>query len=538
MRGRAVTVNVRMPKSKKGGKRRRRQPYQTLKSTGWVRGTPDSITRFGATYSGATPEQLQARRMWHYRGNGLYGGRGGFLGNLWGGVKNLWGKTEGIRALAGTAARSGALGPQAMAAGHVAGLLGIGDYEAPPEMVVNNDIVNGGAGQGIPEFAPGPNEVVISHKEYVCDIFGPETAGTFQNQTFGLNPALATTFPWLSQVAANYDEYTFVQMIFTFRSTVTDFVASNGQVGSVIMATQYNANDTPFTSKQDAMEYDGAVSGKCSEKILHGVECDPTKLSGSPGKYTRSGPAPPGEDLKTYDAGTLNVSVSNTPSQFSNQALGELWVSYTVQLRKPKFFVTRGQNILRDVWVGQGPLTGSTDINDIQLGVGQQNRIGGMLVNEYIGTGTADEPDYAKQPGFLYYVFPHTFSGTVEVKLSSKTNVAAYNQVLIGNAGPGITPVNDIWWSDTSWVNKVAIPQGTGDSTGLQNGYWHFKITAPTSAQTAGAKDNVLAIVQTEAAGTYSLMLDIGIYNTGLSYPTTPAVIIESPQTGLVETWP
>ena len=531
-----MTVNVRMPKSKKGGKRRRRQPYQTLKSTGWVRGTPDSISRFGATYSGATPEQLQARRMWHYRGNGLYGGRGGFLGNLWGGVKNLWGKTEGIRALAGTAARSGALGPQAMAAGHVAGLLGIGDYEAPPETVVNNDIVNGGAGQGIPEFAPGPNEVVISHKEYIADIFGPETAGTFQNQTFGLNPALPTTFPWLSQVAANYDEYTFVQMIFTFRSTVTDFVASNGQVGSIIMATQYNANDTPFASKQDAMEYDGAVSGKCSEKILHGVECDPTKLSGSPGKYTRAGPAPPGEDLKTYDAGTLNVSVSNTPSQFSNQALGELWVSYTVQLRKPKFFVTRGQNILRDIFVGSAP-TGNTgtSLDECKLALGQQNRIGGMLVKEYRGNALPGAaPQYPETTGALYYVFPHTFSGTVEVHMSTNTFIPSALDISIADASvTGIQAIPDLWWNG-AWQGS----QSQTNTAYTRNIRLHLKVTSPTSAQTAGAQDNVLVISQTTTTNTWSMMLDIAVYNTGLNYATTPQPIIENPSTGLVETWP
>ena len=532
-----MTVNVRMPKGKKDKKRRRRQPYQTLKSTGWVRGTPDSVARYGATYQQATPEQQLARKLWHYRGNGLYNGRGGFLGNLWGGVKNLWGKTEGIRALAGTAARSGALGPMAMAGGHVAGLLGIGDYEAPPEMVVNNDIVNGGAGQGIPEFAPGPNEVVISHKEYICDIFGPETAGTFQNQTFGLNPALPTTFPWLSQVAANYDEYTFVQMIFTFRSTVTDFVASNGQVGSVIMATQYNANDTPFASKQDAMEYDGAVSGKCSEKILHGVECDPTKLSGSPGKYTRAGPAPPGEDLKTYDAGTLNISVSNTPSQFSNQALGELWVSYTVQLRKPKFFVTRGQNILRDIFVGQHApgATLYTNIDDCTLALGQQNRIGGMLAKSYRGNaapGAADQ--YPATVGVLYYVFPHTFSGTVEVNMSTGTSIPSALDVAIADDSiTGIQGIPDLFYNG-AWASKM-----TQVSTAYQRIVrMHLKVTSPTSAQTAGAQDNVLIITQTAATTTFSLMLDIAVYNTGLNYASTPQPIIENPSTGLVETWP
>jgi hypothetical protein len=480
----------------------------------------------------ATPEQLLARKAWHYSGNGLYRGRGGFWGDL-------WNKTAGVRGAVGDWARKqgGVVG----GLGQISGALGIGDYETG-EMVVNNDIVNGGAGQGIPEFNPGPNEVTISHKEYVCDIFGPETAGTFQNQTFGLNPGLASTFPWLAQIAANYDEYSFIQMIFTFRSTVTDFVAANGQVGSIIMATQYNANDTPFSSKQDAMEYDGAVSGKCSEKILHGVECDPAKLSGAPGKYTRAGPAPPGEDLKTYDAGTLNVSVSNTPGQFSNQALGELWVSYTVHLRKPKFFVTRGQNILKDVFVGKG-VGGTSDFNAQTLALGQQNRIGGLLTTEYFGIGDgAGGPQYPETANKLYYVFPHTFSGTVDVNIAATTNLSSTTTVAAAPASSmGIAPVADMFYylaggsSNTSqWVDTVFA----GGLSAFNMQRKHFKITSPTSAAASGANDNVLVITQTAATGPYGTFLDISVYNTGLNYATTPQPIIENPVTGLVETWP
>jgi hypothetical protein len=229
--------------------------------------------------------------------------------------------------------------------------------------------------------------------------------------------------------------------------------------------------------------------------------------------------------------------VSNTPETFSNQALGELWVSYTVHLRKPKFFVTRGQNILRDIFVGEGA-GGVSELNQVTLGLGQQNRIGGQLVTSYFGQGDGATPvpgpQYPASPGKLYYVFPHTFSGTVDVSYKATTAVSpAY--VIIANApdsGTGIVPVPDIWvdgvWRDFAYA----------DGTGAQMGKRHFKITSPTSAQTAGANDNVLIINGTVAAGYRSVMLDISVYNTGLNYATTPQPIIENPVTGLVETWP
>jgi len=535
MRGKAVTVNVRMPKAKRGKKRARRAPYQTLKSTGWVRGTADSVAKFGPTAMQATPEQLAMRKAWHYRGNGLYSGRGGFWGDL-------WNKTSGIRHALGGAARGGMFGPVGQAIGGVTGALGIGDYETTHH-AISNDIVDNGAGQGIPVFHEGPNIVTISHKEYIADIFGPVAAGTFQNQTFGLNPALATTFPWLSQVAANYDEYTFHQMIFTFRSTVTDFVASNGQVGSIILATQYNSNDTPFASKGDAMEYDGAVSGKVSEKILHGVECDPSKLSGAPGKYTRAGPVAAGEDKKTYDLGQLNVSVSNTPATFANQAIGELWVSYTVELRKPKFFVTRGLGIQKDMFVlsDTASIVEPTTLDLLQLGEGQQNRIGGMLVRNYRGTAQGAAADqYPATQGTLYYVFPDTFSGDVEVVVSTQVSVLGAAGALISaqTAPPGITFINDIWGGG-QWISsdgQIHTAAGVDDPNSLVR--YHFRITSPTSAQSALGEDNVLTIAcPTTSTLLVSGMVSVTVYNTGFNSARTGEPIISNPQTEAVVPW-
>lgn len=531
MRGKAVTVNVRMPKAAKGKKRSRRGPWQSLKSTGWVRGSPDSVTRFGPTRMQATPEQLAQRKAWHYYGNGMYAGRGGFWGDL-------WNKTAGIRHTLGGAARSGAFGPVGQAIGGVTGALGIGDYTTG-DHVVSNDIVNEGSGQGIPQFAEGPKTVTISHKEYVADIFGPQTAGTFQNQTFGLNPALLSTFPWLAQVACNYDEYTFHQLIFTYRSTVTDFVAANGQVGSIIMATQYNANDSPFTSKQDAMEYDGAVSAKVSEKILHGVECDPTKLSGAPGKYTRSGPPTVGEDIKTYDLGTLNVSVSNTPAAFANQAIGELWVSYTVELRKPKFFATRGQAIQTDIWMGREPAAGAAELlGDLTIGVAQQNRIGGSLVKSLPDLNpTTGAVLYPANTHKLYYVLPDSFSGDCEIQITSGITSGPQQAYILAVSNPtlGILPINDMW-NAGGWSHKNENPTApTGGGPGLYQGTSHWRIVAPTSAQAAGAMNNVITI----ASDSYfnALIFKITVYNTGMNYTRSNEVIMQNPTTGQVETW-
>lgn len=60
--------------------------------------------------------------------------------------------------------------------------------------------------------------ICISNREYVGDIFAPSASGTFSVTPFPLNPGLEQSFPWLSQLAANYEEYEFIQLVFEFKS--------------------------------------------------------------------------------------------------------------------------------------------------------------------------------------------------------------------------------------------------------------------------------------------------------------------------------
>ena len=532
----SIIVRVKHDAPKGGAKSRKRYsrprgfPSSRFGAVYVPRGTPEGIAKYGNTWREATAEQQLARKASGYYGRGLYTGHGGFWSDLW---KN----TAGVRGAVGDWARS--QGGVTGALGTLSGAVGLGDYTTGAA-TTTNDIVDGGTGSPVPVFSSGPNEVVISHREYISDVFGPEMAGTFQNQTFPLNPAIVTTFPWLSQVACNYDEYEFGQLMFTFKSTVTDFVANNGQVGSIIMTTQYNPNETPFESKQDMMEYDGAVSGKVSGHIIAGVECDPSKNSGSFGKYTRSGPVPPGEDVKTYDLGALNVAVSNTPAAFDNQSLGELWVSYTVKLRKPKFFVTRGLSLLTDIWVGEAGGSGNSIGAFDSLGYGQQNRIGGQLVKTWTSPGTTNLYPVANNK--LYYVFPATFSGHVTVTCMSTVQTTgrgldlnyAPGYTLGGPGGVSMNPIFDIW-ENGQWTSKIDSADTVTDN-GISTMTWHINIVSPTTAQTTGAQDNVLILTST--ALLKSFQLSISVYNTGMNQSSAGHPLVNNPVTDLVEAWP
>lgn len=292
-----------------------------------------NVEAYGASWKDANAVQRAKRQADHYYGAGGY----------WSGAKKFLRRAGGSMLHAGLAAGRAEL----MGAIGGAGIYtGTGSY--------SNDLVAGG-GDSIASFASAADEagaITITHKEFLTDIYGNDAApsgGTlpFVNQTFPLNPGLEVTFPWLSQIAQNYEEYEFRQLMFTYHSIVAEVSSTNGQVGTTIMCTNYNPSAEPFVDKNTMMTYAHAASAKTTDDMVHGVECDPSKLSGDPGKYVRAKPVVIGEDLKTYDWGTFQLAIANSPSTFSNASIGELWVAYTVVLRKPKFFTGKGLGLQR-----------------------------------------------------------------------------------------------------------------------------------------------------------------------------------------------
>lgn len=340
--------------------------------------TPDQLAqmwtnRQNDAYTGAGRYRKRRRRKSY--GRKRYYGRGGY-----------WGKTIG------KAAGSLFNAPWLEQVGDKAGdwitdtlpniiqgkgmYTGRGAYDASTS---SNSLVIGPHNDfNVPQFHPqvDGSSVMISHKEYIGDLFAPSVGTTFANQTYKVNPGIESTFPWLAQVAQNYVEYKIHQLIFTYKSTVADFAAASGQVGQIIAVTQYDANQPPMIDKRQMMEYDASQSCKTSSNLVMGVECDPAKNAGSAGKFIRTTPLDQGKDLNTYDVGTFNLAVHDTPATYANQVLGEVWVSYTIELRKPKVFTGRGLGIQRDVFTS--PVwNGKTVLDQSNIGISKFNTLFG-----------------------------------------------------------------------------------------------------------------------------------------------------------------
>lgn len=415
---------------------------------------------------------------------------------------------------------------------------GGGSYGGGSGEVVNNAIVNGGAGTGIPSFAPHESEYTVSKQEFVRSIYAPATAGEFQNTVLQLQPGLQQTFPWLGLIAPQFEEYEMRQMIWYWRPMVSDFNSGTGQVGEIIMVTQYNPTEEAFTDVLRAKSYDGAMSAKTSCAMNHGVECEPKLNSGAAGKYIRVGPLNAfgvnSGDLKQYDQGNLNVIITGTPAAYNSQLLGELWCAYTVTLRKPKLPQSTGDTILRDYFEAGGSAMPGVNIESVAgypIKYGAQNRINDP------GTGMvmSNSPNSCTWK----YIFPDWYTGdvTVTLRLVGVTFLSGTGAAPITPETSYIVGGNIVGIRDIATQRVTAVPNGLQQAS-TDNTKWaiagttantsvsdtlilvrHIRVSSQTNGvqNTVGFNIFIGTGIRADAVRACGWTFDVSEYNTGFN---------------------
>lgn len=276
----------------------------------------------------------------------------------------------------------------------IGSIFGSGDYNIIGAEPMYNLLTNGNQ---IPKFSETRQTNIVCHREYIGDITG--TTG-FTNRTFPLNPGVSQTFPWLSSIAENYQEYKFHGLIFEFRPLITDFVTS-GAPGVIVMATNYNSDASAYSSKQQMENSEYAVSVKPTLDLIHGVECE-IQQTVLPQLYVRTGSVPSGQDLRLYDQGLFQFASQGNPSQL----LGELWVSYCVEFFKPVLPITAG---LSSAYINRSNTTNASPMGSI----GVVNR-GDLAV-----TITSTVLTIPANPNDEFYITLHWYNGSVNVVIAS-----------------------------------------------------------------------------------------------------------------------
>lgn len=210
-------------------------------------------------------------------------------------------------------------------------IMGWGAYS-----VKQNSLWDGTLARQVPHMQNSSESIIFRHREYITDI---SSTTTFSSRRFTLNPGLDDSFPYLSNMARNFQEYRFRGLVYEYKSTSASALNStNTALGTVALAVQYKSDAPSYVNKQQMLNEMWAVDGKPAEDIVLPVECDPS-MTPIPIQYVRHAPLAANQDPKMYDLGILTVG---TVGSQAVAVTGELWVSYEVEFHKPQLTNTLG----------------------------------------------------------------------------------------------------------------------------------------------------------------------------------------------------
>lgn len=266
---------------------------------------------------GAKPRKKQTKQQTQSQNIGFIGQALRSLGGLGG---------TALGGMIGAPSAGSAVGSSLGAA--ISRWLGAGDYTVGTNSIVKSSLK---AASSIPMMHNTNQSVVIRHREYLGEIKSNTTYTV--NGSYELNPGNSKTFPWLSGIATNFQEYSFKGLVFHYVPASGSAISGTSPtLGTVMLQTSYRSTDAPPVSKQELLNEYCSNEVVPMETMAHPVECDP-KENPFNVQYVRSGDLGPNETPLMYDLGVTHVATSGQLA--SGNVLGDLWVTYEVELKKP-----------------------------------------------------------------------------------------------------------------------------------------------------------------------------------------------------------
>lgn len=256
----------------------------------------------------------------------------------------------------------------------------------------------------------------VRHTEFVSEIF---SATAFTTEEYGINPGLSITFPWLANLAQSYETYALHGMVVVYKPLSAMAVGStNVALGSVVIATQYDADADPFESRREMESYMYTTASVPFEHQMHPVECAP-RYQVMEEQYIRYGAVP--QDLRWTDVGRLTVGVEGC--QTNGDVLGELWVSYDVEFQKPRMEPS-GLSTASYVKFSSGAYD-NTDILSLQ----PQDPVGNLAITVSATGAGYDTISLDPLLDSGYYLILGCWQGSVTASIT--TSVAYTNMVAV-----------------------------------------------------------------------------------------------------------
>nr|WRQ65701.1 structural protein [Tolivirales sp.] len=334
----------------------------------------------------------------------------------------------------------------AMAGNAVSKFFGLGSYT-----LKENSIVDAWNKQ-VPFMHSTNEKIIFRHREFITDING---STAFSAREFNINPGLEETFPYLAQIAANFEEYKFRGLVLEYKSTSAVAVNStNTALGTVVMAAQYRADSPSYINKMQMESSMWAATTTPSENVFLPIECAPAEMPMRSG-YIRSGALTTGQDIKFYDLAKVTLA---TVGMQATSTIGELWATYEVELSKP-------------VMNSQGGGLSESLLLFSTAGITSASVLGTNATKycDTIGVAVGATGQTITFPAGLY----GTFRGSLIVKGTSAALGTSFTVTRVNNVAVNAYPL-----AGTPNVTHYNISSGTSD-TQMVN--FAFSITDPGS---------------------------------------------------------
>jgi len=360
-----------------------------------------------------------------------------------------------------------------------------------------------------PQFATVGQGMEICHREFVGDV---SSSLTFSSTSFFINPGNPLLFPWLSQIAQNFEEFEIIGMIVEFKSTSAFAVGStNTGLGSVVIATDYDVLDLPYGSKRQMEVAEYATSCAPSQCMLHPIECavDQNVLSKM---YIQDVTDSTVLGVDARFCGLGNLQVATTGMQTVN-TIGELWVSYHVRFMKPQLVLQDNpETQATHIWAGLAGTTGTaTAYNPPTI-----QASGYPIVASAVLTGTIGASTH-----IMTLTLDPNFVGTFSLNLNFATTNTSASWGSAGNSGV-ITLSSGLFFNQsmhTNTTNSKTTYYAVGG--GVLSGVLVYTQQVQIVCITAGGSNQVVIPMYVATASSNTVTSACDIYLTDFNLALT-----------------
>lgn len=257
-------------------------------------------------------------------------------------------------------------------------------------------------------------------------------------------------------------------MVFEFKSTCGSAVSStNNALGAVIMSTLYDPTDAAFSNKMQMENTEFTTSCKPSESFLHGIECMPAETV-APELFVNSVSSGSStvRDPRFTTAGTFYIATSGMQAAV---VIGELWVSYQIELLKPTLSYPTVVNTLNlyttNPTSGNYFIGGTTILDTLGITAGAAESASALGAYSISGNSITFSDPRLSGRSFLVQVEVGATTVSTYPSVTSVTNgTVAQVNFSVASASLGVQSASVTFnpTSTNTWTLNLAGPNTTG----------------------------------------------------------------------------